>query len=77
MSEVNNNHKNKDWKSENYFIHLVFLAQYIHIWMINETQTHNLCIWSNEKMGSKILGNLWCSGKLDKCRVTISYSKYK
>ena len=29
-----------------------------------------------QQFGSYLLGNLWCSGKLYKCEVTISFSKY-
>ena len=35
-----------------------------------------MCAWRNETIGNQILGNLFYSGKLDKCRVNIRYRKY-
>ena len=75
-SEVKNKHKNKYGKIKTIFINLVFQAQDIPRWRINDTQIQTLCTWRNEKMGIQLLVILYCSGKLDRCKVTISYRKY-
>ena len=50
--EVNNKHRNKNGKMKTIFIHLIFQAQYIPRWNINEAQEQNLCTWINAKIGS-------------------------
>ena len=50
-SEVKNKPK-KRWEAHDYFIHLIFQAQYIPRWNINEAQEQNLCTWINAKIGS-------------------------
>ena len=56
--EVNNKHNNKDGKTQDYFINLVFQAQEIHIQKINETHSYNLCIWRNTTNGELNTGEL-------------------
>ena len=58
------------------FFHLVFQAQEIPRWNINDTQSHTMFTWRNATMGGELMGNLSPSGKLDKSVVTISHSKY-
>ena len=59
------------------FFNLLFQPQDIAIWNINETQNQTVYTWRNETFGNILLRNLLSSGKLDMCKVTISYSKYK
>ena len=42
----------KKIETQDYFIHLVFQAQEIPIWNINETQIQDLCTQKNATMGS-------------------------
>ena len=74
-SEVKNKHKIKTGIS-GLFNHLVFQAQEIPIWKINETQIHHLFTFGNTTMGSYLLGDLCSNGKLDKRKSNIRYSKY-
>ena len=36
-----------------------------------------MCTGRNAKMGIELMEKICASGKLDKCEITISYSKYK
>ena len=54
-----------------YFNHKIFPYER---WM-----KHKSILWArrgNSTTGSKLMGNLWSSGKMDKCKVTISFRKY-
>ena len=51
-SKVKNKHKNKYGNLKNIFINLVFQAQEIPRWKINETQEQTLLTWRNVTMGS-------------------------